>query len=92
MSKLPQRTYCSSCGATLYYGSEPEGALDTILRHGGKCPNCAKQLNFNPETIKITAFPELGGQLTQGAVQLDAAKQLLGRILESGPEKQTEAA
>jgi len=49
-------------------------------------------LNFNPETIKITAFPEFGGQLTQSAVQLDAAKQLLGRILESGPEKQTEAA
>jgi hypothetical protein len=49
-------------------------------------------LSFNPETIKITAFPEMGGQLTQSAIQLDAAKQLLGRMLEASPEKQTEAA
>ncbi len=81
--ELPQHTYCSGCGATLYYGSEPEGALDTILRHSGKCPNCAKPLNFTAETVKIAPFPEGSAHMGEGTIQLDAAKRLLGRLLES---------
>jgi len=50
---LPQKIFCSKCGATLYEGEELEAPIDVIQRYNGVCPKCGKTLNFDCENIEI---------------------------------------
>ncbi|MEM4649494.1 MAG: hypothetical protein QXP78_02370 [Candidatus Bathyarchaeia archaeon] len=50
---LPQKVFCSKCGATLYEGGELASPIDIIQRYRGICPKCGKTLNFDYDNIEI---------------------------------------
>jgi RNase P subunit RPR2 len=55
---LPQKVFCSKCGALLYEGEELEAPIDVIQRYSGVCPKCGKTLNFDCENIEIHPIEE----------------------------------
>jgi len=50
---MPQKVFCSSCGATLYHGVELESPSETMARLAGTCPKCNKKLGFDIARIRI---------------------------------------
>jgi hypothetical protein len=52
---LPQKMICNGCGKVLYDNSDLKPPEEIIKKFGGKCPQCSKDLIFDPEKVEINS-------------------------------------
>ena len=50
---MPQKVICERCSAVLLDDSKLKLPEEVIKELDGKCPNCGKELIFNPDKIEI---------------------------------------
>ena len=51
---MPQRILCKNCDEVLYEGDLLKSPQDVIKKFDGKCPECGKDLIFEPDAVTVT--------------------------------------
>ena len=50
---MPQRILCKNCDEVLYEGDLLKSPQDVIKKFDGKCPECGKELSFEPDAVSV---------------------------------------
>ena len=55
---MPQKIICGDCGEVFYNKNDLKSPEDVLQQYDGVCPNCGKELSFDPSKIDIFALQD----------------------------------